>query len=83
MKLVEPKNPCEIQDFIFSMSPTCFQDYLKYISNITLKPPQESQNVLFDFSNLKKSMIVENVGIMRNEWNVLKQSFSFNNLIYT
>lgn len=81
MELVSNDSSIPIEDNIFSMSQSLFQDYVKYIEQDNSK--REHKEKLWSFSKDKKYRIVEHAGLVRNDWDVIKQDFKINNLTFS
>ena len=58
--------------------------FIRYIDFLQKNKSQKiHKEKLWNFSELKKPYVVNNAGLVRNDWDINKQDFNFNNLTFS
>jgi hypothetical protein len=83
MKVTTRSIEAPINDFIFTMKIDSFIDYVNFIKKQSLTQTSTSQDVLWHFSKDRKFKILENVGIMRNDWDTKTQGFKLTDMYFS
>jgi len=82
MKIICEKD-VPISDSIFTMRKDLFLEYIDFLRSVKFPKVFNSDNILWEFIKEKRFYLAENVGIMRNEWNVNNQNFALSNMKFS